>query len=151
MQFALLPVLGRGEAVQREGEVKQDFLLQRLYLKALGFDGDMHLAANIGDSLPLDKAPSKGKSAWVLYGAAKDFCIFLQDEGHGSIALQHFAFDRAVLGSVSKKLFQKLAPKSSTMSAGCHSADILRDLYTWPLATGCCPHHVYNAFKWGVS
>jgi len=83
-----------GSKVRRVGGAAQEFLVQQAFLRYIDVDGVPHTVAVLRDPLPL----SHGKGAWAIYSAGVEFSQTLRQQGHQGIALQHYAFDRALYG-----------------------------------------------------
>lgn len=88
--------------VKREGKGSKEFLAQVLFVRFLDARGKSISACHIPAPVPL----THDKTAAAIYSAAFPQLRLLRQRGHDGIAVQHFCFDRANFGALSRMFKQ---------------------------------------------
>ena len=83
---------GVGGTLSREGGASCELLCQRAMFRSRDSTGGWKTAIMIRDPVPL----VHGKGAEPVFSAAVEFLRTLRQMGHWGIAIQHYAFDRAL-------------------------------------------------------
>ena len=142
---------GAGGSFAREGGAGGELLCQRTFFRTRCSTGGWKTAALIRDPVPL----VHGKGADSIFSAAVEFHKTLRQMGHWGIALQHYAFDRAMHAPLTRRFKQHHALLSSaweapkTPQAGPHSL-FPPAVLEWIVETPCCNHDVHNGLKWSL-
>jgi hypothetical protein len=133
--------------LNRRGKTGVEFLLQRGWYKTIGPEGNVCMCALVTDPIPL----SHGKGSWYLYTAAKQFAPLTQELGHEGICVTHYAFDRAVFGALTSKLFRRHEQQHEHQKAtGRTKTGIPKHWLDWAVRTGCAMHDAQNGLKWSL-
>lgn len=134
--------------LHRKGKTGVEFLLQRGWYKTIGPEGNVCMCVLLADPVPL----SYGKGSWYLYTAAEQFAPLVQELGHEGICVTHYAFDRAIFGALTSKLFRRHEQQHERQKATgrTHTGIPMRWL-DWAVATGCAMHDAQNGLKWALA
>ena len=104
----------------------------------------------VRDPLPL----VHGKGADAIFSAAVDFLQSLRQMGHQGIAVQHYAFDRALHSALVRRYRQHHAQLALAQggSATGSKGKALWDppLLEWVVDTACANHDTHNGLKWAM-
>ena len=122
-----------------------ELLVERVFVKAVGDDGQARCVAILSDPRPMDL----GKTAWHHWAARKDFMELPRALGHFGILVNHYCFDRAVCDAAARKIRGYHNMWYASVAGGEVNADLLQDL-EWTEVTGCANHDCQNALKWGL-
>ena len=93
----------------------------------------------------------QGKTAWHLQTVVREFFLWFHKIGHyDGINLQFFAFDRAPLSAVARKLRQANALYWEATRADAGDSHVLHELMSWTLFAGCGSHDCHNGALHGL-
>ena len=90
-----------------------------------------------------------------MFSAAVEFVKSLRQMGHGGIAVQHYAFDRAMHTPLVRRFKQHHALLASAAGGTVTNATGAQTLFQpayleWVVDTPCANHDCHNALKWGL-
>lgn len=139
---------GTAAPVVRVGGSSQEYLIQQVFVRRLDVDGNSRTEVVLREPLPF----TSGKAAWAVFAAGRDFFPTLRSAGHGGIAIQHFAFDRA-LHKPLVRLFSQHCALHSTAGARGELGNFdaaLQELTCWVVHSACANHDCHNALKRGL-
>ena len=137
--------------VRRTGAAGHELLVQRAMFRTRGGSEGWKTAMQVGDPLPL----VHGKGADAMFSASVEFVQTLRQMGHGGIAVQHYAFDRAMHSALVRRFKQHHALAASRTGGPMAGATGAHRLFhpaylEWVADTTCVNHVVHNALKWGL-
>jgi len=144
-------IQGVGGTLSREGGTSRELLCQRAMFRSRDSTGGWKTAIMIRDPVPL----VHGKGAEPVFSAAVEFLRTLRQMGHWGIAVQHYAFDRALHAPLVRRFKQKhaqLAPQwVAPTGPDAGAAGLFQPaLLEWIVDTPCCNHDVHNGLKWAL-
>lgn len=137
--------------VQRVGKKSHELLVQRAVYRSRGSTGGWKTSMQVRDPLSL----VHGKGADAIFSASVEFLKTLRELGHGGIAVQHYAFDRALHAPLVRRFKQHHALLASEGKDSATNAVGAQKLFQpafleWIVDTACVNHDCHNALKWGL-
>ena len=128
-----------------------ELLVQRAILRCCTPSGHVRTSVVVRDPLPL----THGKSAAAIFAAPLEFFPTLRQLGHQGIAIQHYAFDRAMHSPLFRMFRQHHAALADEaepeLAEGQGNPHIHPPaLLEWVVDTPCCNHDVHNSLKWAL-
>jgi hypothetical protein len=136
-----------GMTGQVRGSVLSEFLLQRVFLKTRGSNGDLTMAVLLPEPVQL----KLGKKAHHLFDAACKCFPMGRMMGHKGITILHLSFDRAIHSALVRLFRQRqrcfYSPEHRAYSTETAEELILLD---WITDSGCALHDCQNSFKWAL-
>ena len=129
-------------SVRRFGTQTSEAYLHRMYLATGNEHTDFVKAHRV-----LPPVVLASKASWHLWACVQAVCPPLIRLGHQGISLSVYVFDRAVVGSLGKKLHQTHEHERTTVEpAAVPVAD--RD---WVFSLGCAIHDAHNSLQWAMA
>ena len=135
--------------VRRVGGAGHELLVQRAVFRTRGgTSSGWQTFMMVRDPLPL----VHGKGADAIFSASVEFLKTLRQMGHGGIAIQHYAFDRALHAPLVRRFKQHHARLASQQAPTATGPNALHQpaLLEWVVDTACANHDAHNAMKWGM-
>ena len=134
--------------VRRVGGAGHELLVQRAVFRTRGGTSGWQTVMMVRDPLPL----VHGKGADAIFSASVEFLKTLRQMGHGGIAIQHYAFDRALHAPLVRRFKQHHARLASQQAPTATGPNALHQpaLLEWVVDTACANHDAHNAMKWGM-
>ena len=128
--------------VRRYGAQTSEAYLHRMYLVTGNEDTGFVKAHRVVPPLVL-----ASKASWHLWACVQAVCPPLIRLGHQGISLSVYVFDRAVVGSLGKKLHQTHEYERMQVEP---PAVPVADL-DWVFSLGCAIHDAHNSLQWAMA
>jgi hypothetical protein len=146
-KFTATARLSSGRLIRRKRGRGVEYLIERGFLKTM-IGGRPRVACVLRDPIPL----LNGKGAWDCFAALTKFFPMVRRLGFRGILVEHYAFDRLLQASLSRKVQQRanLYYAAQSGEEGAPDDLALLEMKHWVVCTGCAAHDAHNALKWSL-